>query len=94
MKIRESSERAIGIELAFIKPLPGTSTATFTFANIGDGTRVTWAMDGENTLLGKVAHIFFDMDEALGAEFERGLGKMKNVAEHAPRPTLQAANRE
>src|ERR1044071_3437963 len=37
----------IAIKLEFIKPFAATNTATFTFVPAGEGTKVTWAMDGE-----------------------------------------------
>lgn len=84
MTIRETKPaRFVGIELEFIKPMRSTSAASFRFTPVTDGTKVTWAMDGENTLVGKVAHLFFDMDKVLGAEFEHGLAKLKNNAERS-----------
>lgn len=94
MTILRSSGREVNIELSFLKPMRSTSAATFTFTKVDDGTKVTWAMDGENTLPSKVAHLFFNMDKALGGEFERGLEKLKSAAEHSSNAGLQAANRE
>lgn len=92
MTIVTSSARQVGIDLAFAKPMQATSRATFTFAPEGsEGTRVTWAMDGENTLPGKLVGVFLDMDKALGTEFERGLAKLKHASER-PAAALEAAN--
>lgn len=91
MTILQSSTRGVNIELSFLKPMRATSTATFTFTKVGDDTKVTWAMDGENTLPSKVAHLFFNMDKALGAEFERGLDKLKSAAERAVAANLETA---
>ena len=92
MTILRSSVREVNIELSFLKPMRSTSAATFTFTKLDDGTKVTWAMDGENTLPSKVMHVFFDFDKALGSEFERGLAKLKSAAEHSSAPNLEAAN--
>lgn len=88
----EKSERPslIGIRLEFLKPFAATNTATFTFVTVSDGTKVTWAMDGNNTLPGKIFGLFMNMDKMLGAEFERGLGKLKAVAESSPKAGLAA----
>jgi uncharacterized protein YndB with AHSA1/START domain len=90
----QKSERPslVSIELEFLKPFPGTSTATFTFTPVSDGTKVTWAMDGNNTIPGKIAHLVIDMDKILGAQFDQGLLAMKSAAESAPQPSVQATN--
>jgi hypothetical protein len=82
----------LSIRLEFLKPFAATNTATFTFTTVGEGTRVTWAMDGENTIPGKIAHLVMDMDKMVGADFERGLSALKSAAESAPKPSLQATN--
>ncbi|MGC4094476.1 MAG: SRPBCC family protein [Polyangiaceae bacterium] len=93
MTIRKSEPSSlVDIQLEFLAPFPATSTATFTFVTVSDGTRVTWAMDGKNTIMGKVAGLFMNMDKMLGAEFESGLAKLKSAAESAPKPATQAAN--
>lgn len=82
MTIRQSDRaKFVGIELEFKKPLRATNTASFTFTPVGDATKVTWAMDGENAMFGKLLHLFIDMDKMLGAEFEHGLQKLKVNAE-------------
>jgi hypothetical protein len=54
-----------------------------------DGTKVTWAMDGTNDLMGKAASLSVDMDKLLGADFERGLASLKTVAESSPKGTVE-----
>ncbi len=71
----------IAIRLEFFKPFPGTSTATYTFAPVGAGTKVTWAMDGSSSFMMKAFHLVVNMDKLLGADFERGLAAMKNEVE-------------
>lgn len=92
MTIEKSEPSAVTMRLEFIKPFAATNTATFTFTPSNAGTRVTWAMDGENTLVGKIAHLVFDMDKALGGEFERGLGSLKKAAEGRTDTRVEASN--
>jgi uncharacterized protein YndB with AHSA1/START domain len=75
----------VGIKLEFIKPFAATNTTTFTFANTSSGTKVTWAMEGKNNFGAKAASLFMDMDQLVGADFERGLASMKTVSEAAAR---------
>src|SRR5262249_51462751 len=82
----------IAIKLEFLKPFAATNTATFTFAPAGGGTpgtRVTWAMDGENNFMAKAASMFMDMDKMIGGDFERGLSGLKTAAESAPKPNAE-----
>ncbi len=77
MKIeRSDAPSRIGIELHFDKPFECTNTATFTFTPVPEGTKVTWAMDGENGFLSKAASLVFDMDKLVGDDFERGLAAL------------------
>lgn len=78
---RSDAPTRIEIRLEFTKPMAATNRATFTFEPKGATTRVTWAMDGANSFLGKAASLFFDMDKLVGGDFERGLATMKANAE-------------
>jgi hypothetical protein len=82
----------VGIKLEFFKPFAATNTATFTFAPASEGTKVTWAMDGENNFVGKAFSMFMDMDKMVGADFERGLASMKTLAESAPKANPEGPN--
>ncbi|HWA75014.1 MAG TPA: SRPBCC family protein [Polyangiaceae bacterium] len=71
------------IRLEFLKPFEATNTATFSFVPEGSLTKVTWAMDGKNTFIGKAMSLFVSMDKMIGGDFERGLGALKTVSERA-----------
>jgi hypothetical protein len=88
---KSASPSLVGIKLEFLKPFAATNTATFTFAPASEGTKVTWAMDGENGFMSKAFSMFVDMDKMLGADFEQGLASMKTLAESAPKPSPEAA---
>lgn len=75
----------IRIEMEFLKPLRGTSTAEFRFQPEGDRTTVTWSMVGQNTFIAKAVHLVVDMDRMVGGQFEKGLAEMKSVSEAAAR---------
>jgi len=82
----EKSEpgKLVQIKLEFIKPFQATNTATFSFSPSGDGTKVTWGMDGNNSFVSKAFHMVMDMDKLVGGDFEKGLAAMKTAAETAP----------
>ena len=69
------------IDLVFIKPFKSSSVTTFTFASEGDGTRVTWTLAGPKTFAVKVMGLFTSMDKLVGKDFEKGLGRLKRIAE-------------
>jgi hypothetical protein len=74
--------KRIAIKLEFFEPWEATHTTTFTFEPTPEGgTTVRWAMDGQNTFMGKAFALFANMDELLGKDFEQGLAAMKDLAE-------------
>lgn len=81
MTILESQPGArVVLKLEFFKPFEATNQAVFTLTPENGGTRVSWAMEGENTLMGKVMSLVVNMDTMLGKEFERGLTNLDAVA--------------
>src|SRR5262249_62431710 len=70
--------------LVMTKPIHADNRVDFTLEPQGDMTRVTWAMDGEVPLVGKVIHLFVNMDRMVGSEFEAGLADVKSLAEKSP----------
>jgi hypothetical protein len=85
----------IKIRIEFIKPFTATNDATFGFTPASGGTRVTWGMDGRNNFMMKAMHLFMDMDQMVGADFERGLSAMKTAVESqaAAAPTAEGAGK-
>ena len=82
MEITRATEHSsIEIDLRFLKPFKATNVTLFSLEPAGAGTKVSWAMTGQKTLLTRVMGIFRSMDAMVGPDFERGLGKLKAVAE-------------
>lgn len=82
MTITESTPpQRLKIRLEFTEPFASTNTTTFDLTPVGDQIRVTWRMVGANTFMGKVFSIFFDMDEMIGKDFERGLTALEEVSQ-------------
>lgn len=69
--------------LKFIEPWSSESDVTVELQPEGEGTKVTWAMAGDNDFMGKLMSKFVDMDKLIGKDFEKGLGKLKQQAEAA-----------
>lgn len=73
----------VRIDLAFEKPWKARNDTSFTIVPEGPGSRVTWSMTGQKTLVTKVMGIFKSMDAFLGPDFEKGLARLKTAAERA-----------
>jgi hypothetical protein len=82
MEIVESSPPSrVSIKLDFIAPFEAHNVAEFTLEGKGGFTNVTWAMQGPLPYFAKVIHVFFDMDNMVGKDFEAGLASLKASAE-------------
>lgn len=82
MKIVDTTAPSkVTVALAFLKPFKSNSTIDFDLTPEGDGTKVTWTMIGPNTLMTRLMGIFKSMDKLVGPDFEKGLLRLKTVAE-------------
>ncbi len=79
--ITESTPEKIAMRLEFFRPMKAVNTAEYTLAPSGEGTEVTWAMYGPNTLPGKCISLFIDCEKMVGKEFETGLRDLKALVE-------------
>jgi uncharacterized protein YndB with AHSA1/START domain len=71
----------IVIKLDFIKPFEGHNTAEFTMLPRSDATHVTWLMTGPSPFIGKIMHVFINMDAMIGRDFAIGLSNLKRLTE-------------
>jgi hypothetical protein len=76
----ETPSRVV-VDLHFLKPFKSSSTSTFSFVPDGDGTLATWTLVGPVTAGLRVMGLFTSMDKLLGGDFEKGLARLKAVAE-------------
>lgn len=82
MEIAQSSPPSkVAIKLDFVKPFEAHNVVEFTLEPNGDGTNVTWAMQGDTPYFAKIIHVFVDMDSMVGKDFETGLANLKAAAE-------------
>lgn len=81
MEITSSTPERIDVRLSFLKPWKATSDVAFELTPTGSGTEVTWRMHGENTGMAAVVARVVPMDRLVGKDFEKGLARLKAVAE-------------
>ncbi len=77
-------------KLEFLKPWESTSDVRFSIAPDAAGTKVTWAMDGNNDFMAKVMTVFMSMDAMIGKDFDAGLANLKRVTESEPAPAADS----
>ena len=71
----------IHLRLEFQKPMLATNTAEFTFRPAGNQTVVTWTMQGQCNLTGKIFGLFMNCEKMCGGQFEQGLASLKSLTE-------------
>jgi hypothetical protein len=81
MEITEASPSKVTVKLDFEKPMEAHNIAEFTLVPNGAGTEVTWSMRGPTPFIGKIFHVFMNMDRMVGDDFTAGLGQLKALAE-------------
>jgi hypothetical protein len=81
MQITSSTPERVAVALTFLKPWKATNDIVFALDPTVDGTGVTWTMRGEQKGLMAVVGRVVPMDRLVGKDFEKGLARLKAVAE-------------
>jgi effector-binding domain-containing protein len=80
-EITAISENRVDVHLKFIEPFESESMCYYQISSNGDVTSITWGMDGDHDFPFNALMMFMNMDAALGADFEKGLAKLKTLLE-------------
>ena len=84
MEIKRADPPAkVLLKLDFIEPFASQNMAEYTLSPKGAETEMVWRMTGPMPFASKVMSVFVSMDAMIGPDFERGLAKLKKVAEGA-----------
>lgn len=81
MEIVEAVPTKVALNLDFAAPFEAHNEAVFALQPQGQITNVVWTMTGPTPFLGKIIHVFMNMDRMIGGDFEAGLAAMKAAAE-------------
>ncbi len=77
------ANKRIDTALRFLKPWKSESSAYMeTHEADGGGTKVVWGFYGTHKVPMNVMMMFFNMDKAVGKDFEEGLDALKKVLEN------------
>lgn len=79
--IKSEAPSLVMVNLEFQKPMKAVNLTEFTFSPEGQQTLVTWSMSGKNGFVGKAFGMMMNMDKMVGADFEKGLAQLKELAE-------------
>ena len=79
--IESTAPSLVKIDLHFIKPFDSSSTIEIKITPSGANSDVEWTMVGKHNFMSKAFSLFVDMDKAIGADFEKGLAQLKELAE-------------
>ena len=84
--VESKPDELVGMKLEIVRPFAGSNDVKFTFVPEGEGTKVTWNMQGKVPFMGKVAGMFMDCDKMCGDQFNEGLANLKKLAELPKQP--------
>lgn len=74
----------IDYELRFFEPFESTSNAFMSTEAVSENqTRVTWGMSGSTPRPLNIMFLFFDLEEAIGSDYETGLYNLKAILEES-----------
>jgi hypothetical protein len=66
--------------VAFVEPMVGKSTVTFTFSPAVEGTKVVWAMEGSSDFAAKAMSVVMNCKDICTSMMSKGLAKLAVVA--------------
>ncbi len=73
--------KSVRTVLTFIEPFESKSNGTIDLEAMGDSTKVTWGMQGDNNFVSRIMCVFMNMDKMVGPDFDNGLGKLKTLVD-------------
>jgi hypothetical protein len=79
--IESIPNQSVKTKLDYTKPFEMSQTATVSLAPTNGGTRVEWSVSGHNNFFFRLMGVFVNCDKMVGGEFEKGLAKLKTLAE-------------
>ena len=76
-----AAPRKAEMRLRMVKPFACDNAIEFTLQPNGPATDVTWTMHGRQPFLAKLMNVFINCDKMVGGQFDKGLAKLKAMAE-------------
>ena len=80
--IQSVNNLTVKTKLEYTKPMVMSQIATISLTpSSKDETLVRWSVNGHNSFIFRLFGILYSMDKMVGGEFEKGLAKLKKMAE-------------
>ncbi len=87
-ELKSLTPNRVDYDVHFLQPFESSSNAFLTLQPEGKRTTVTWGFTGKMPMPWNVMGIFMNMEKAVGADFEKGLGLLKAMVEAKSTKTL------
>ncbi len=84
------ADKQVKQDLEFITPFAASAKVSFSLEAQGEETKATWTMDQNADLMSKAMCLVVDMDQMLGADFDKGLASLKGLSEEAAAARVEA----
>jgi hypothetical protein len=81
MEVTSATDRTVDMDLDFIKPFRSASKIRFDLLPQNGTTRVVWQVHSPKTWLTRIWGLVMNMDKTVGGDLEKGLLKLKRLAE-------------
>ena len=75
------ANRLVKFDLQYLKPFEMRQAAEISIQPLGARSVVRWSVSGHNNFIGRSLCVFMNMDKMVGGSFEKGLAKLKAIAE-------------
>ena len=75
--------QSVKTKITYTKPMEMSQDSEFILTPMGEGTQMTWTVSGKQPFIARLicTLTFMNMDKYVGGMFEKGLNKLKTLAE-------------
>lgn len=80
--IESKVNQLVKTQINYQKPLETTQIAEVSLTPLEGGTKVEWSLSAHKGFLFRMIGVFFNCEKMIGAEFEKGLLKLKSQVEN------------
>ncbi len=77
------ANQSVKTKITYTKPMQMSQDSEFVLTPVGETTQMTWKVSGKQPFIGRLmcTLTFMNMDQYVGGMFEKGLNKLKTLAE-------------
>lgn len=79
--VEPSAPDTVTMQLDMVEPMAARNRIDFRLQPKGNGTEVTWSMQGPTPYVAKVLHTVFDVESMMRKDLDAGLASLKALAE-------------